>query len=215
MQRDKIIQSLIDNEIVSISLDKPFRYASGILAPIYTDFRLTISIPDLREMIAEGLAEIIKTNYPDATVIGGVATAGIPHASWVAQKLGLPLIYVRSKPKDHGANKQIEGRIKSDDKVVLIDDLISTGGSVLKAVKAVRDAGYNVAGVASIYTYQFPDADKNFADADTELQPLLTYSDVIKQGYDEGRLTKEQFDYLSTWHKAPWDWTKQEEANAN
>lgn len=211
MQTDKIIQSLIDNEIISISLDKPFRYASGMLAPIYTDFRLTIAIPDLREMIADGLAEIIKTQYPEATVIGGVATAGIPHAAWVAQKLGLPLIYVRSKPKDHGANKQIEGRISADDKVVLIDDLISTGGSVLKAVQAVRDAGYKVAGVASIYTYQFPDANANFADADTQLTPLLTYSDVIKQGFDEGRFTEDQFKFLSTWHQAPWEWTKQEE----
>ncbi|WP_283679621.1 orotate phosphoribosyltransferase [Lentilactobacillus sp. Marseille-Q4993] len=215
MQKDKIIQSLIDNKIISINLNKPFRYASGILAPIYTDYRLTISIPDLREMIAEGLAEVIKANYPDATVIGGVATAGIPHASWVAQKLGLPLIYVRSKPKDHGAGKQIEGRIKGTDHVVLIDDLISTGGSVLKAVDAVRNAGYTVDGVASIYTYEFPDSTKNFEEAGTQLHPLLTYSDVIKQGYDEGQFTKEQFDYLSTWHKAPWDWTKQEEANAN
>ncbi|GAY72272.1 orotate phosphoribosyltransferase [Lentilactobacillus kosonis] len=215
MQTDKIIQSLIDNEIISISLDKPFRYASGMLAPIYTDFRLTIAIPDLREMIADGLAEIIKTQYPEATVIGGVATAGIPHAAWVAQKLGLPLIYVRSKPKDHGANKQIEGRISADDKVVLIDDLISTGGSVLKAVQAVRDAGYKVAGVASIYTYQFPDANANFADADTQLPPLLTYSDVIKQGFDEGRFTEDQFKFLSTWHQAPWEWTKQEEIHAD
>lgn len=108
MQTDKIIQSLIDNKIVSINLNKPFRYASGILSPIYTDFRLTISIPTLRDMIADGLAELIKEKYPEATVIGGVATAGIPHASWVAERLNLPLIYVRAKPKDHGAGKQIE-----------------------------------------------------------------------------------------------------------
>ncbi len=97
MQTNQIIQSLIDNQIVSINLEKPFRYASGILSPIYTDFRLTISIPELRDMIADGLAENIKQNYPDATVIGGVATAGIPHAAWVAERLNLPLIYVRAK----------------------------------------------------------------------------------------------------------------------
>ncbi|MDN6543255.1 MAG: orotate phosphoribosyltransferase, partial [Lentilactobacillus parabuchneri] len=99
MQTNQIIQSLIDHQIVSINLEKPFRYASGILSPIYTDFRLTISIPSLRDMIADGLAENIKNNYPDATVIGGVATAGIPHAAWVAERLNLPLIYVRAKPK--------------------------------------------------------------------------------------------------------------------
>ncbi|WP_268912314.1 orotate phosphoribosyltransferase [Lentilactobacillus sp. SPB1-3] len=215
MQTDKIVQQLIDDNIVSISLDKPFRYASGMLAPIYTDFRLTIAIPELRELIVDGLAKIIKDQYPEVTVIGGVATAGIPHAAWVAQKLGLPMIYVRSKPKDHGANKQIEGRISKNDKVVLIDDLISTGGSVLKAVEAVRKAGYIVSGVAAIYTYEFPDADNNFAHANTQLAPLITYSDVIKQGFEEGRFTEKQFKFLSSWHQAPWKWTEQEEAHAN
>ncbi len=211
MQTKQIIQSLIDNKIVSISLDKPFRFASGILSPVYTDFRLTISIPDLRKMIADGLAEIIKANYPDATVIGGVATAGIPHAAWVAERLNLPMVYVRAKPKDHGAGKQIEGRISKDDHVVLIDDLISTGGSVLGAVKAVRKAGYKVEGVASIYTYGFKDADKNFADANTQLHSLLSYAQMIKQGHDEKQFTDAQYKKLSTWHKAPWDWTKNEE----
>ncbi len=214
MQTNQIIQSLIDHQIVSINLEKPFRYASGILSPIYTDFRLTISIPSLRDMIADGLAENIKENYPDATVIGGVATAGIPHAAWVAERLNLPLIYVRAKPKDHGAGKQIEGRITKDDKVVLIDDLISTGGSVLGAIKAVRNEGVNVIGVASVFTYGLPDADKNFADADTKLVPLLSYADLIAQGHKEHKFSDEEYSRLSTWHKAPWDWTKREEANA-
>lgn len=214
MQTDQIIQSLIDNQIVSINLEKPFRYASGILSPIYTDFRLTISIPSLRDMIADGLAENIKKNYPDATVIGGVATAGIPHAAWVAERMNLPLIYVRAKPKDHGAGKQIEGRITKDDKVVLTDDLISTGGSVLGAVKAVRNESVNVIGVASVFTYGLPDADKNFAAADTKLAPLLSYAELIKQGHKENKFSDEQYSRLSTWHKAPWDWTKREEANA-
>ncbi|GHP14941.1 orotate phosphoribosyltransferase [Lentilactobacillus fungorum] len=215
MQTNQIIQSLIDHQIVSINLQKPFRYASGILSPIYTDFRLTISIPDLRRMIADGLAENIKENYPEATVIGGVATAGIPHAAWVAERLNLPLIYVRAKPKDHGAGKQIEGRINQDDKVVLIDDLISTGGSVLGAVKAVRNEGVNVIGVASVFTYGLPDADKNFAAANTKLVPLLSYADLIKQGHQENKFSDEEYSRLSTWHKAPWDWTKREEAHAN
>lgn len=121
MQNAKIIQNLTEDQIISLSLTKPFKYASGMLAPIYTDFRLTIANPpQLRDMIASGLAEIIKKYYPNVTVIGGVATAGIPHAAWVAQKLNLPLIYVRSKAKDHGANKQIEGRLSKTDQVVLL-----------------------------------------------------------------------------------------------
>ncbi|WP_054670231.1 orotate phosphoribosyltransferase [Lentilactobacillus senioris] len=212
MQNAKIIQNLTEDQIISLSLTKPFKYASGMLAPIYTDFRLTIANPpQLRDMIASGLAEIIKKYYPNVTVIGGVATAGIPHAAWVAQKLNLPLIYVRSKAKDHGANKQIEGRLSKTDQVVLIDDLISTGGSVLQAVQAVRTAGYQVAGVAAIYTYQFPDAEQNFAEADTNLQPpLLTYTDVIQQEFDRGQISQAQFDYLSAWHQDPWNWMKQE-----
>lgn len=215
MPNNKIIQALVAEHIVSLSLDHPFRYASGILAPIYTDFRLTISYPELRDRIASGLADLIRQHYPDATVIGGVATAGIPHAAWVAEKLGLPLIYVRSKPKDHGANKQIEGRLTETDHVVLIDDLISTGGSVLQAVAAVREAGYRVAGVAAIYTYQFPDADQNFAAAKTPLVPLLTYTDVIHQAYAAGQLTPAQHDYLATWHRDPWAWTHQEADHAD
>lgn len=213
MPNAKIIETLTADQIISLSLTKPFQYASGMLAPIYTDFRLTIANPQLRDLIATGLAEIIQTYYPEATMIGGVATAGIPHAAWVAQKLNLPLIYVRSKAKDHGANKQIEGRLSTTDQVVLIDDLISTGGSVLKAVQAVRDAGYHVAGVAAIYTYQFPDAQQNFANAHTTLQPLLTYTDVIQQAFDQGQVSKEQFDYLSAWHNDPWHWVSQEVKN--
>lgn len=210
MHNQEIIQELLDQKIVSISLNKPFLYASGMLSPIYTDFRLTISIPKLRDLIADGLAEVIKKNYPDATVIGGVATAGIPHAAWVAERLNLPLIYVRSKPKDHGAGKQIEGRIKQDDKVVLIDDLISTGGSVLKAVKAVQDAGFQMAGVASIFTYEFPDSKENFAQAKMQLHPLVAYSELLKQGHEEGKFTDDQYTYLKSWHEDPWDWTSKE-----
>ncbi|ARW20419.1 Orotate phosphoribosyltransferase [Pediococcus pentosaceus] len=148
--RSKIIQQLLDLKAVSISPNAPFTYASGMKSPIYTDLRMTISKPVLRSDITKGLSAEIKKAYPSATVIGGVATAGIPHAAWVAEELGLPLIYVRSKPKDHGAGKQIEGQLQADDQVVLIDDLISTGGSVLKAVEAVRKEDIQVIGVASI-----------------------------------------------------------------
>ncbi|MCT7835069.1 MAG: orotate phosphoribosyltransferase, partial [Lactobacillus iners] len=141
MYTKEIIQSLIQNKIVTISPDKPFTYASGMLSPIYTDFRLTISYPKLWNMICDDLATLIKEKYPQVTVIGGVATAGIPHAAIVAQKLGLPMIYVRPKPKDHGKGRQIEGLFTAQDKIVLIDDLITTGGSVINAVKAAQKSG--------------------------------------------------------------------------
>nr|MDF9462749.1 orotate phosphoribosyltransferase [Lactobacillus amylovorus] len=127
MHKDQIISQLIQEKIITISPDKPFTYASGMLSPIYTDLRLTVSYPELRDMIASDLANLIAKEFPEATIIGGVATAGIPHAAWVADKLHLPMIYVRPKPKDHGKGRQIEGCFSKDDKIVLIDDLITTG----------------------------------------------------------------------------------------
>lgn len=155
MQNNEIIRQLIDKKIVTISPDKDFVYASGMHSPIYTDLRQTISFPKLRQAIAENLAALIKQEFPEVTVIGGVATAGIPHAAWVAQVMNLPMVYVRSKPKDHGQGRQIEGRLSMDDHIVLIDDLISTGGSVLSAVQAVKETGAHVDGVSSIFTYFF------------------------------------------------------------
>ncbi|MCF6514918.1 orotate phosphoribosyltransferase [Lactobacillus sp. S2-2] len=213
MNDNSIIQDLIDEKIVSLSLDKPFKYASGILSPIYTDLRLTISYPSLRAKIADGLVNIIKNKYPDVTVIGGVVTAGIPHATLVAEKLGLPLIYVRSKPKDHGAGKQTEGRVTKDDKVLLIDDLISTGGSVLGAAKALQRDGINVAGIISIFTYEFPDATNNFAKAGINFESLLKYSDLINKGYEEKQFNDQQFEKLNSWHQDAWAWTKKEQSN--
>ena len=156
MHKDQIISQLIQEKIITISPDKPFTYASGMLSPIYTDLRLTVSYPELRDMIASDLANLIAKEFPEATIIGGVATAGIPHAALVAEKLHLPMIYVRPRPKDHGKGRQIEGRFSENDKIVLIDDLITTGGSVLNAVKPEKDGGH-VAGVFlqfSLITYQ-------------------------------------------------------------
>src|SRR5699024_12025071 len=121
MHKDQIISQLIKEKIITISPDKPFTYASGMLSPIYTDLRLTVSYPELRDMIASDLANLIAAEFPQATIIGGVATAGIPHAALVAEKLHLPMIYVRPKPKDHGKGRQIEGRFSENDQIVLID----------------------------------------------------------------------------------------------
>ena len=207
MNNNKIIRELIDTKIVTISPDKDFVYASGMHSPIYTDLRQTISFPALRQAIAENLAALIKKEFPEVTVIGGVATAGIPHAAWVAQVMNLPMVYVRSKPKDHGQGRQIEGRLSMDDHIVLIDDLISTGGSVLTAVQAVKDTGAHVDGVSSIFTYLLPDADANFKKADTKFAPLLNYRELIEQEISK-TVTKEQYEELLAWHQDPWNWKR-------
>lgn len=206
MHQDQIISQLIQEKIISISPDKPFTYASGMLSPIYTDLRLMVSYPDLRDMIASDLANLIAKEFPEATIIGGVATAGIPHAALVAEKLHLPMIYVRPKPKDHGKGRQIEGRFTANDKIVLIDDLITTGGSVLNAVKATEKDGGNVIGVSSIFTYYLPDAKENFAKANVKYAPLLSYPELLKKENESGHITREQYQTLKTWHEDPWAW---------
>lgn len=209
MYTKEIIQGLIQNKIVTISPDKPFTYASGMLSPIYTDFRLTISYPKLWNMICDDLATLIKEKYPQVTVIGGVATAGIPHAAIVAQKLGLPMIYVRPKPKDHGKGRQIEGLFTAQDKIVLIDDLITTGGSVINAVKAAQKSGADVIGVSSIFTYYLPDATENFAKINIPFAPLLSYQELLKQEKETGHVTDKEYMLLKNWHDDPWAWGKQ------
>lgn len=136
-----IAADLLKIQAVSLSPQQPFTWASGIKSPIYCDNRLTISYPKVRRQIATGLADLIKNKFPDVEVIAGTATAGIPHAAWIAELLDLPMVYVRSKPKDHGQGRQIEGVLKPRQKTVLIDDLISTGGSVLQAVAAAQKEG--------------------------------------------------------------------------
>ena len=154
----RVAKALLDIHAVTLNPDQPFTWASGLKSPIYTDNRLTISYPEVRQAIFNGMVEQIKLHFSAADVIAGTATAGIPHAAWVAQNMELPMIYVRTKPKDHGQGKQIEGVLKEGQKVVVIDDLISTGGSVLNAVRAVNNAGGKVIGVVSVFTYDLPAA---------------------------------------------------------
>ena len=208
MHQDQIINKLVDKKIITISPDKPFTYASGMLSPIYTDLRLTVSYPDLRDWIASDLAALIKEKYPDVSIIGGVATAGIPHAAWVAAKLHLPMIYVRPKPKDHGKGKQIEGRFNSNDRIVLIDDLITTGGSVINAVKATEKEGGNVIGVSSIFTYYLKDTKANFVQAKVDYSPLLTYPELLQKEKEMKYITSTEYEALKTWHEDPWEWGK-------
>ncbi|MHA8138050.1 orotate phosphoribosyltransferase [Lactobacillaceae bacterium Scapto_B20] len=205
----EIASGLLRINAVTLAPNDPFTWASGIKSPIYTDNRLTIGYPELRDQIADGLADLIKVAYPEANVIGGVATAGIPHAALVADRLNLPMIYVRSKPKDHGQGRQIEGHLPDNAKVVLIDDLISTGKSVLDAAKAVdTETDAEVIGIAAIFTYELADGAKNFAEAHKQLITLTNYSTLIQQAMEEKLINPEEHESLSNWRQSPWTWGK-------
>lgn len=206
---EKVAQGLLDIQAVTLSPDQPFTWASGLHSPIYTDNRLTISYPEVRTNICQGMVELIKDNYPDAEVIAGTATAGIPHATWVAQEMGLPFIYVRSKPKDHGQGKQVEGVLKEGQKVVVIDDLLSTGGSVLKAAQAVNREGGQVLGVVAVFSYQLPALDQNFAEAGLSYQTVTNYTTLITQAEQKQLINQAQLASLHQWREDPQAWSDQ------
>jgi len=203
---EQIATDLLTIGAVTLAPNHPFLWASGMQAPIYTDNRRTIAFPQVRTHIADGLANLIKHRYPTTTVISGVATAGIPHAALVADRLSLPMSYVRAKPKDHGKGKQIEGQMTASDRVVLIDDLISTGGSVLAAAKAVRKAGATVLGVVAIFSYELPDSVVNFQQAGLALTPLTTYSTLITVAQQQAKITAPEMASLRQWREDPWGW---------
>jgi len=202
----QVARDLLKIGAVKFAPTTPFTWASGIKSPIYTDNRMTIGFPEVRENIYNGLATLIKEHYDDVEIIGGVATAGIPHAAWVADLLKKPMIYVRSKPKDHGAGRQTEGAAVSGKKVVLIDDLISTGGSVLQAAEAVRAEGGKVIGVIAIFSYELDAADVNFAAAKLTYQSLTTYSQMVTEAINSGHLDASQYTSLQAWRENPTDW---------
>jgi orotate phosphoribosyltransferase len=199
----KIAEALLSIGAVSLSPNKPFTWTSGIKSPIYCDNRLIMSHPDLREIIAEGFTNIIRTHYPDVEVIAGTATAGIPHAAWVAQKLQLPMIYIRDKAKGHGKLNLIEGALKPTQKVAVIEDLISTGGSSLKAALSVNDSGGIACAVLAIFTYQFEQAYLAFRKEDIPLHTLTNYSVLIDVALQTGRIDADDVVSLKAWRQQP------------
>lgn len=207
METAKIIaEKLLEIDAVALRPDEPFTWASGIKSPIYCDNRLTLSFPEVRKLIARSFAEVIRNQYPDAEVIAGTATAGIPHAAWVAEELNLPMIYVRSKPKGHGKGNQIEGLLKEGQKTIVIEDLISTGGSSIEAAQAVEKAGGEVQAVLAIFSYQFTAAEEAFAAAGIPFQTLSNYSALLELAMETGKITAEQQATLSEWRKNPKEW---------
>ncbi|MDO4903164.1 MAG: orotate phosphoribosyltransferase [Limosilactobacillus sp.] len=203
-----VAKDLLEIHAVTLSPDEPYTWASGLHSPIYTDNRLTISYPAVRQAIYKGMAELIKEHFGDVDVVAGTATAGIPHAAWVAEELNKPFIYVRSKPKDHGRGKQIEGIIEKGQKVVVIDDLISTGGSVLNAVDTVNKEGGEVVGVISVFTYQLPAADENFGAKGLKYYSVTNYSTLVNVAKENGLISEDHLESLHEWRNDPAAWSE-------
>lgn len=206
----RVAKALLDIHAVTLNPDQPFTWASGLKSPIYTDNRLTISYPEVRQAIFNGMVEQIKLHFSEVDVIAGTATAGIPHAAWIAQNMELPMIYVRTKPKDHGQGKQIEGVLKEGQKVVVIDDLISTGGSVLNAVRAVNNAGGKVIGVVSVFTYDLPAAEQNFMANGLKYYSVTDYMTLIKVAKENNQISADHLKSLQEWRKDPLSWSKKQ-----
>ncbi|WNC12764.1 orotate phosphoribosyltransferase [Brevibacillus brevis] len=199
----EIAANLLEIGAVHLRPDQPFTWTSGIKSPIYCDNRITMSHPQVRRQIARSFADTIRAQFPDVEVVAGTATAGIPHAAWVAELLDLPMIYVRDKAKGHGRQNQIEGQLTAGQKVVVVEDLISTGGSSLKAAQAVQAEGGKVLGVVAIFSYQFPEADALFADAGIPCTTLSQYTALLESAAERGVITAEQEKILGEWRKSP------------
>lgn len=207
----KIAKDLLSIKAVFFRPEEPFIWASGIKSPVYCDNRLTLTAPEVRLDIEEGLAEVIRENYPDAQVLMGTATAGIAHAAITAHILGLPMGYVRSGAKDHGRKNQIEGRLEKGQKVVVIEDLISTGGSVIETVNVLRETGADVLGVASIFTYGMQKGLDRMAAADLKNISLTNFDVIAQVAAEEGYIKPEDIDRLIAFRNDPSDesWIKE------
>ncbi|MFF2752421.1 orotate phosphoribosyltransferase [Psychrobacillus sp. NPDC058041] len=197
---NKIAKALLQVGAVELKPNDLFTWASGIKSPIYCDNRITMSSPAIRKEIAQGLAEAIEKNFPGTEAVAGTATAGIPHAAWVSDVLELPMMYVRSKAKEHGRGNQIEGKVIAGQKVVVIEDLISTGGSSLIAVEALQKEGLEVLGVVSIFTYGLPKAEESFKEAGISFVSLTNYDALTNAAKEVGTITEADLPMLSKWH---------------
>ena len=197
---------LLTVKAIKLQPEDPFTWASGWKSPFYCDNRKTLSFPDLRTFVKVELTRIILENFPEAEAVAGVATGAIAQGALVADALALPFAYVRSKAKDHGMANLIEGELKPGTKVVVVEDLISTGGSSLKAVEALRAAGYEVVGMVASYTYGFPVAEQAFADARVKLITLTNYEAVVTEALRTGYISEDQVPMLHEWRKDPAHW---------
>ena len=199
---------LLKVKAIKLQPTNPFTWASGWKSPFYCDNRKTLSYPALRNFVKIEICRLIEENFQDVDAIAGVATGAIPQGALVADMLNLPFVYVRSKPKDHGLENLIEGELRPGMKVVVIEDLISTGGSSLKAVQANRNNGCEVIGMVASYTYGFDVAEKAFKDADVELITLTNYEAVLEVALETGYITEEELPLLNDWRRDPSHWNQ-------
>ena len=200
---EQVASHLLQIKAIKLEPNHPFTWASGWKSPIYCDNRKTLSYPEVRTYIRDQFVNLIKTKYPQVELIAGVATGAIAQGALVAQELGLPFVYVRSAAKNHGLENLIEGEYKEGQKVVVVEDLISTGGSSLSAVAALRDAGCEVLGMTAIFTYGFPVAEQKFEQAGVSLDTLSNYDTLIQLAVEQGYIKEEELDFLRRWRKNP------------
>lgn len=202
-----LAEKLLKISAIKLQPENPFTWASGWNSPIYTDNRKTLSYPDVRSFIKVELSRIILENFPEVEAVAGVATGAIAQGALVSDTLGLPYVYVRSTPKDHGLENLIEADLRPGTKVVVVEDLVSTGGSSLKAVQAIRNAGCEVVGMVAIFSYEFPVATKAFKDANVQLITLSNYTALISAALETGFIRESDVDTLKEWRKDPSVWS--------
>ncbi|NOU19464.1 MAG: orotate phosphoribosyltransferase [Bacteroidales bacterium] len=206
MIQNSVVLNLLQINAIKLNPANPFTWASGWKSPIYCDNRKTLSYPVVRNLICEGFKQQIIEKYPDVEIIAGVATGAIAHGMLVADRLNLPFVYVRSAPKKHGLENLVEGDVKAGQKVVVIEDLISTGQSSLNAVEALRNAGCDVLGMLAIFTYGFNHAADNFKKSDVKIDTLANYSQLIDIAIEQGFVSKDHLNLLKSWRNDPENW---------
>ena len=205
----EVADRLLEIQAIRLQPATPFTWASGWKSPIYCDNRLSLSFPEVRNIIRDNLVRCVSHCFQGAEAIAGVATAGIPQGALIANELALPFVYVRSKPKEHGMENMIEGKVVKGQKIVVVEDLVSTGGSSLKAVEDLRKAGFEVLGMVAIFTYGFDVADKNFSDAGVKLVCLSHYDALLPMAVKRKYVTPETLDSLAEWRKNPASWMQE------
>lgn len=208
MMKHLIAEKLLEINAVSLKPTDPFTWTSGMRSPIYCDNRLTLSYPPVRREIAAGLKKLILEQFPEAEMIAGTATAGIPHAAWVSELMDLPMCYVRSKAKEHGKGNQIEGKVEKGQKVVVVEDLISTGGSVITAVQALREAGCEVLGAVSIFSYGLQKGKELLEEAGIKTASLTNFTALVEAAINKGYISQDDQESLLSWSKDPSQWSQ-------
>jgi orotate phosphoribosyltransferase len=209
VQREqRIAEKLLQSKAVKLQPNSPFTWASGWKSPIYCDNRKTLSYPNIRDFIKSELSNMVFTEFPDAEVIAGVATAGIPHGALVADLLKMPFIYVRSKPKAHGMGNQIEGHLEEGKKVLVIEDLISTGKSSMEAIVALREAGAKIEGLCSVFTYGFNVSKELFEKENIPVNSLSNYNALLESALEQKVIQASDMEVLQTWRENPSAWGK-------